>query len=53
MLIDDHSFAEGRAVDDVHLLADARHLLKEEVTGAAPLSFQMFLHSLVKQAEQL
>lgn len=53
MLVRDHSFAEGRAVGDVHLLADASHLLKDEVTGAALLSFQMFLDSLVEQAEQL
>lgn len=46
---DDPSFAEGRAADDVHLLADevhllagASHLLEEEVTGTAPLPFQTF-----------
>lgn len=53
MLVDNHSFAEGRAVDDVHLLANASHLLEEEVTGAALLLFQVFLDSLVEQADQL
>lgn len=53
MLVDDHSFAEGRAVDDARLLVDASHLLKEEVTGASLLSFQMFLDILAEQADQL
>lgn len=41
MLVD--NYLSGRAAADVHLLADASYLLKEEVTGAALLPFQMFL----------
>lgn len=51
--VDDGSSAEGRAVDDIHFLADASPLLKEEVTGAALLWFHMTPDSLVEQAHQL
>lgn len=51
--VDDGSFAEGRAADDIHFLADASPLLKEEVTGAALLWFRMIPDSLVEQAHQL
>lgn len=46
MLVGNHSFAEGRAADDVHSFADTSHLLKEEVAGAA-------LVGAVEQADHL
>lgn len=53
MLVGNHSCAEGRAVDNIYLVADASHLPKEVVTGTALLSLQMFLDHLVEETGQL